>query len=228
MLHFKKILRAPAALLLCIVLLSFNSVTFAEGIAVGGRVGTLGVGGEIIVGVLPTLNGRLGIHKFKYSYDGTESDVDYDIDLNLDSWNALLDWYVLNAFHLTGGFLSNNNTLDVSANLKPEESYTIGDVEFSSNQIGTLTGSLDFENTAWYLGIGWGNPVEKNSRLSINFDLGVVFQGSPRTTLSATGGILSDNDIFKENLKKEESDLENEIDAFKYYPVLSLGIALRF
>ena len=220
--NFKKIL------LLCVALLSLNAAAFAEGIAVGGRIGTLGVGVEATVGIFPTLNARLGINKFNYSYDGTESDVDYDIDLNLDSWNALLDWYVLSSFHLTGGLLFNDNSLDVSANLVPGKSYTIGEAKFSSSQIGTLQGSLDFEKSALYLGMGWGNPVEKDRFFSVNFDVGVVLQGSPSASLTSTGGAFSNNDFFKENLLKEEADLEDAVDSFKYYPVLSLGIAFHF
>jgi hypothetical protein len=221
MFHFKKIL-------LCLTLLSFNAFATATDIAVGGRAGTLGLGAEVIVGVFPTVNGRLGFNKFDFNYDGTESDVDYEIDLNLESWNALLDWYVFGSFHFTGGVLSNKNSLDVNASLKSGKLYTIGDLDFSSDQIGTLQGSLDFKKTAGYLGIGWGNPIAAANRLSINFDLGVVFQGAPDATLNASGGLLSDIPIFQENLRKEEVDIEEELDAFEYYPVLSLGVSFRF
>jgi hypothetical protein len=77
------------------------------------------------------------------------------------------------------------------------------------------------------VGIGWGNPFTAESRLSFSFDLGIAFQGKPDVSMVANGPVAADA-AFQENLRQEENDIKNEIDVFKYYPVISAGIAYRF
>lgn len=198
--------------------------------AVGGKVGTLGLGIEGTVRIFDFLHLRLGYNNFDYSYDGTESDVEYDFELNLESITALVDFYPgTRSFHFTAGLVKNDNHISLDASsLNGSDRFEIGDVKFSGVDIGELSGDLDFEGLAPYLGIGFGNTVDPDATLTLYLDIGVVFQGSPDATLSSIGGRLSSNSFFRNELAKEEDNLESEVDQYDLYPVIAIGLSVHF
>ncbi len=197
------------------------------GTGVSARVGTLGLGVDVTQSLLPMVNARLGFSYFTFSYSTTTDGIDYDYDLNLGSGQLLLDYHPipLMGFRLSGGTLINGNNLDMAANL-PDIEIPIGDETYTASEVGTLTGDIDLNTFAPYLGIGWGNAA--SSRISINTDLGVVFQGSPSVTLHSVNGTLSDTQQFKDALEQERQSIEDDLDVYKYYPVFSIGIGVKF
>ncbi len=198
-----------------------------EGIlAVSAKASTLGFGLVGIARINSRLNGKLGVNAFQFEYDGTKSEIEYDLDLELLSFSALLDWFPFGGqFHITGGLLANQNKLELDA--KSTATYEVGGATYSTADVGSLKGELNFEEVAPYAGIGWGNPFNKEGNWSVAVDLGVVFQGSPNIDLSADG-LLANNADFLVNLTREAENLEDDIDEFEFYPVISLGFAYRF
>ncbi len=195
--------------------------------ALGIKMGTLGVGAEMTFGLLPHLNARVGINGFSYGYSTTVEEIDYDFDLNLFSGSLLADWHFLGgAFRLTGGIVLNQNGLDLKANTARDR-YIIDDIAYSVNDVGRLRGTIDFNTISPYLGIGWGNAVGENSRLSFFIDLGLLFQGSPQADLDVTGPIGSDPE-FQRHLRNEEKEIEDETDKYTVYPVIAIGVAFKF
>jgi hypothetical protein len=53
------------------------------------------------------------------------------------------------------------------------------------------------------------------------FDLGVVYQGSPRVTLRADG-------VSQADLDKEARELQASLDDYKYYPVVAFTFSFQF
>lgn len=205
-------------------LYALSSLTVAEaagGLALTAKAGTLGLGLEASTSLLESLNARLGYNAFSYETDQTIDDIKYDLDLDLQSLSLLLDWHPLGGgFRVSAGVLANGNEFKGSA---PVGNYTIGDIPFTS--VG-LDASVDYKSTAPYLGIGWGNSVASEKGWGFNVDLGVMFQGSPEASLIPTGpnaGLVPDSELIKEQQK-----LQDDVDDFKYYPVLSVGISYRF
>jgi hypothetical protein len=70
------------------------------------------------------------------------------------------------------------------------------------------------------------------SGLGVNFyaDLGVIFQGSPRASLTANCGSLSGGacTTLQSQAAAEEARLRDELKNFKYYPVLNIGLTVGF
>jgi len=196
-------------------------------IAAGIKGGTLGIGGEVTVGILPGINFRTGYNSLNYDGNTSKSDIDYDYKLKLSTFPLLVDWHPLpiSGFRITGGAMINNNKIDATG--QAQGTYTIGDASYTASQIGTLTGKIDFNSIAPYAGIGWGNAVSTHLPLTITCDVGVMFQGTPKVSLDATGPIASDA-TFKANLAKEEADIKDKTDGFRYYPVVSLGLSYKF
>ncbi len=145
----------------------------------------------------------------------------------LFSGSLLLDWHLLkSAFRLSGGLVLNQNKLDLTSRTD-DDLFIIDDVAYSREEVGDLAGRVDFNAISPYLGIGWGDAVGENSRLSFFFDLGILFQGSPQVELNATGPIASDAG-FRRHLNREEKEIEDETEKFTVYPVIALGITYKF
>lgn len=204
----------------------------AADVGVSAELGTTGIGAHISVPVQKQLNARFGVNAFNYSYDGSTSDVTYDFKLKLQTADALLDWHPMdNGFRVTAGAVYNGTKITGSGRPSATGTYTLNGRTYSIAQIGTLDGKVDFRKAAPYLGIGWGNAV-KNDKGGFGFtaDVGVLFQGSPRTSLTnsncnATALVCTQlaNDVAAENAR-----LKDEVKDFKYLPVVRVGVSYRF
>jgi hypothetical protein len=139
----------------------------------------------------------------------------------------LLDLHPFNGgFRVTSGIFINNN--EVTGSAQPSGStIDIGGSTYNVSDIGTLDAKIDFRTIAPYLGIGWGNAVGKNSRLTISIDAGVMFQGTPNVSLHPSKD-TSAIPGFNESLDKETADLKDDVKDLRYYPVVSLGLAYKF
>ncbi|HET9024935.1 MAG TPA: hypothetical protein VFN64_10205 [Burkholderiaceae bacterium] len=202
----------------------------AQAAGVGLRVGTTGVGGDVGFSLMPTLSARLGYSGLSYSRDIDVTDVEYDGKLRLSNLNALLDFSPLpGPFRITGGFIFNDNKVDVTG--RPTNgTYTLNGHVYPAAAIGSLSGTVKSGNRAApYLGIGYGNVA--GFGVNFYFDLGVMFQGTPSASLSATCGSGVPANLCSQvqrDVASEQSKLQNEISGFKYYPVANIGVTIGF
>lgn len=197
-------------------------------IALALKAGTLGLGVELTVGLIEeALNIRVGGNYLPVRFSGEIKDVDYEVEVNLGSIPMLLDWHPLyNNFRITGGLMYNRNRAHLDANLN--DSQKIGDHEYTPEEIGTLTGSVDFNKFVPYVGLGFGNAIGgPDTSWNFVFDVGIMFQGTPNIGLSADGTISADP-TFQEDLAQEEDGIQDEADWFRFYPVISAGISYQF
>jgi hypothetical protein len=196
-------------------------------LALGVGPGTLGIGADVTVGILPQLNARIGVNAFNFDMKTTQDDIDYDLDIRLLSFPVLLDWYPFRSsgFRLSAGLAINKNKADLDA--RPQADYEIGGSPYPANEVGNLSGKLKFDTLAPYVGLGWGNALGENSRWTFTCDLGVIFHGNGDISLKADGPIASDA-TFQAALEKERRDLEDEIDDYRYYPVMAIGLSYKF
>lgn len=214
-------------LLLALLVACAPSAFAAGGLALGGKVGTLGPSLELTGYLRENLNLRVGGQYLPFSYDGEESDVEYEVEARFASVLATLDWFPFeNNFRISAGLLFNNNELDMEGR-STDDDTEIGDTEYTAAEIGTLKGQATFDEYAPYIGIGFGNPVWDDVDLTFSFDFGVVFQGSPDIKLRADGTASGDPE-FQANLREEEQDAQDVADDFKIYPVISFGICYYF
>lgn len=193
----------------------------ADGFGLGVKAGSLGLGVEGTFGLSERVNLRAGINN--YSLSGTEdaSGIHYDADLDLQSGALLLDWHPFaGTFRLSAGLIYNKNALHLTAT--PTSNQDIGGTTYTPAQIGTLSGDVTFKKNAPYLGLGWGNAV-RHGRFGFNFEIGALLQGSPKVSLAASSGAVSQID-----LDSEAQQAEADLSKFKTYPVVALGFSFRF
>lgn len=197
--------------------------------SLGVKAGTLGVGLELTMEAIKNVNLRFGANYFKFGTEVEIEDNDYDLDLKLNSYTALADWFVADGdFRVTAGLFINENSLNGVA--LPSNTYEIGDTVYTSDQVGVLAAEVGFATVAPYLGIGWGNPLSDDRSLSFMADLGIMFAGKPSLDVTSTGGLLSNDPTLQSNIEQVEQDFRDtdEISLLRFYPVISVGLNYRF
>lgn len=196
-------------------------------LALGARIGTAGAGGQLTIGLAERLNLRLIGQLGSFTYDNEVDDADYEVDFSFGNAGAVLDFHPTGGeFRFSAGLFYNGNEL--SGDAVPTDDIMIGDYEFPPVVVGTLHAEVDFPSTAGYVGIGWGNAVRGDRRWTVSFDLGVLFYATPEFSLTADG-LGAGNPYFEAELQKEEEDIEDDFIAnAKFWPVLALGIDVRF
>ncbi len=193
--------------------------------SIGIAVGTQGGGLEVGMDISDMLAVRVNGNFFSISRGVSGEDVDYDGDLRLMSFGLLGDLYLFEtSFRLTGGGFLNRNKIDLTAT--PTSSVEIGGTMYAPSQVGNLDGGARFNDFAPYAGLGYTSNRDEPG-FSFVFDAGVMFQGGSKVFLNATGPA---NAIpgFAADLERERRDIKDDIDDFRYYPVLKVGLAYRF
>lgn len=193
-----------------------------------GKIGTLGYGLELNLGLSDSVSARLGINTFSYKYNTNSNSINYDFKLQLQSVSALADWYPFEgSFRTSAGVLYNNNKVGLDA-LPTGGTYTINGRPYTSAQVGSLQGTVSFNKLAPYIGIGWGNPVAKNKGWGLVTDIGVLFQGKPTIDLVVTCTDPSVCTQLQTDATAENTRLQNDLSNFKWWPVASIGISYQW
>jgi len=189
----------------------------AQAAGVGIRAGTTGVGADVAVNVAPTLDFRVGYSGLKWKYDVNTSNVAYKGDAKLSNLNTLLDFHPLGpTFRLTGGLIFNDNKYEATGTS-------------TSGVPGSVKAKVEAGNKAApYVGVGWGNVA--GAGFNFYADLGVMFMGSPKATLTAdcTGLSAAQCSALQGQTASEQAQLEDKLHRFKAYPVLSIGVTIGF
>jgi hypothetical protein len=218
-----------AAGLLAVLLVS--TTAGATDLALTADLGTTGVGLHMSIPLYKSLNARVGFNTLNYSYAGSTSDVNYDFKLKLNTVDALVDYFPSEgSFRLTGGLTYNGNKVDATGKPSASGTYILNGNTYTAASAGQLDGKIDFRKIAPYLGIGWGNPIRKESGWGFSADAGVLFQGTPGTSLTSSGCTAPSNICNQLNgdLEVENVRLHDKVNDLKLYPVLRVGASYRF
>lgn len=194
----------------------------AQGVGVGvaAHLGTLGLGADVAVSVHPKIGLRGGANIFPFDISITSSDVDYDLSLPSPQFLLLADLYPVGAFRLSGGLMISSSDFELDAKLaQPVE---IGGTTYTPDQVGSLTGTFGTRTVSPYFGIGFGNAAR--SRFGFFFDLGVAFHGTPEVSAVANGPVALVPG-FQQDLDAEVAAIQDDVDEWKFYPVLSIGVS---
>jgi len=203
-------------LLFPVLLLCTMPAKAEKGFAIGGRFGTLGAGFEITKALTKRSRLRFGANAFTFNTSFSEVGIRYDGDIRSRNAAVIFDYHPLNGrFRVSAGVFYNKNEIDADAS---------GNLSIGGNNYNTsLNANVSFDRTSPYIGIGWGNAVKEGNRLTHSFDLGLMYQGSPKVELSASNPAVSQADLNQEALQ-----LEDALSSFRYYPVISYGISFKF
>ncbi|MFQ5355704.1 MAG: hypothetical protein ACE5DY_04305, partial [Mariprofundaceae bacterium] len=129
----------------------------------------------------------------------------------------LADIYPLaTKFRITGGLYYNGNKLDMNAQ---QAGFVVigGNAYLNPN----ITTTVDFNQVAPYVGIGWGDAISSGSPIGFNIELGALYQGTPNTSIVAPG-------VAPADIAVEKQRLDDALNWFTWYPVIAVGVNWRF
>ena len=198
--------------------------------SLGLRGGTLGGGVELSHAFGQRTGVRLNADGYNFKQTSTYDNIDYDMKLKLRTASLMGDWFPFaNNFRISAGAMFNGNKLTLKG-LPTNGFYTINGIPYSTAQIESLDAAVDFNKAAApYFGIGYGRAIK--SGLSLIFDAGVMFQGSPKSKIDVTCGPLAPAlqcAQAQSDAQAEQARLDESLHSYKYYPVISLGLAYTF
>jgi hypothetical protein len=226
-----KTFSAKAVLLTLTLLLGSTAMAENNNFWVGLKAGTLGFGLEASWRALPWFDVRAGANQFDYDDTGSQAGINYDATLGLQTFYATANLrFPLSPFRMTVGAYSNGNEVELVS--QEMSFYQIGDnpLPYTQSEVGVLRSSATFESVAPYLGAGF--DFEIADRFGIALDFGVLWQGEPIVTLTSDGSLQTEDslrgEIFRDALDVERQQLEDEVEDFKAYPVISLGFNFNF
>ena len=193
--------------------------------AVGLKVGTGGTGLEGFYHFDRQFALRASLGTFRFTDVREISDINYEYELAVTGASLLLDIAPKGgSFYVTGGIFINGNTFEATAEVV--DTINVGGTDYTAAELGDLSGDVDFNPIAPYIGVGWRWRANEPG-ISIGLEGGLLFQGLGDVDLNATGPIAEDP-TFQQNLVRETDELEDKLGIAKLYPVIEARFAYRF
>jgi hypothetical protein len=212
-----------------IILLSITSSTaYTQGISMGiaAKASTSGIGGDAALRLNERMVVRAGFDQFKYNrgFEFREADIDYDANVfvRTGALSGLFDYYLAPNFFATGGFGVNRFNVITSGKAISDLKY--GDISIPADKIGNF--NFDVKPTmkiSPYIGIGFGQTLNQNSRVGFAFELGTYYQGAPEITIE-TDGLLAPTSNPDHGQKEL---LEQQLSQYYLYPIMRLNLSVR-
>lgn len=212
------------------------SVSRAES-ALAASFGTTGLGVEWITPLNDKLRARVMLTYIGIDADLEEDDIDYEAEFSSANFGAVLEWHPFaGGFRVSGGLVGTNFGFDLLSE-NGQQSYDIGNDTYSGDL--QLEGDVEFSNVAPYLAVGWSSDLDDYG-LYLGVELGVLYVGSPNLSLDASGEIISEdindgrainvgnNADFQADLERERQSLEDELEDYSIYPILTFSVGYRF
>jgi hypothetical protein len=212
-------------------------------VGIGVKVSTLGVGVEAATPLAGRFNLRGGFNMFRYSRDITNNGIQYNAQLQFQSAEAHLDWFPFGGFHVSPGLLFyNGNQLTGTASVLGGKNFSVGGTSYESDPGTPVTGTgkLNFLKVSPSIMVGVGNLVPRNGgRYSFLFEVGGAYQGSARVALNLAGSVcdpttglncraISSDPTVQSNIQAQQTKIQNDINPYRFFPVISLGVGFNF
>ncbi len=211
-------------------------------VGIGLKVSTLGAGIEAALPVFAKVNLRGGLNIFQYDRTFTQDGIHYTGQLHFRSGEAHFDWYPFGGFHVSPGVMFyNGNQLTANASVPGGQNFTLSGTTYKSDPAMPVggTGKLDFVKVSPTIMLGVGNLIPQSGRhYSFLFEVGGAYQGSARVGLNFTGNVcdpttglacISVNDpTVQANVQAQQQKIRNDINPYRFFPVVSLGVGFNF
>jgi len=202
------------------------------GVALGASASTNGVGGNITAAWNDKLALRLGYEKLSLSFSNVfafdQGDFTFDVSpgFKTGGFSAIIDWYLFRSLYLSAGAMVSN--LNLSAKIMSANPLTIGDIEYSPNEMGEMKITLKPQNkVAPYFGLGFGRNISKDHKLTMSFELGAYHTGSFVVDASGTELFEPNGDPANQESINNLNETLKGISWAGIYPVLKLGVSYK-
>lgn len=163
-----------------------------------------------------------------FDADFKSSDVKYKGRFRHFTGGADVDLHPFgNPLLVVGGFVSGERKVRVKADPTETATVKINGVTFPVNQVISLNGDADLGSTAPFAGIGFDNTFTHPGHWGFRAVGGVIFGQDPQVRLNASGPFAT-NPAVVAAVRAEEASLQHDVDGYRYYPVVQVGVTYRF
>ncbi len=200
------------------------SALLAEGFTAGIQGGTTGFGPAVSFRMSENTAFRMGAFFMSLEREEKVDTIKYDLDISLSWMPVLIDWNPSGSiFRISGGLFFNGSSADAS--YIPDFSVEIGGHTYTPDDVGEVTGKIKMQPVSPYLGIGLGKPIGATTGVRFLLDAGVAFTGI-NVNLNHQGGDLPAGleEQLLNDLEMEADSLQDALEDFSLYPVLSAGL----
>ena len=202
--------------------------TVEKPFSMGINIGSLGLGVNLSLPVNKDVSIRANINKFTYSLNKKYRKVDFAGDLSLLNAGLLVDYFPTNKFfRLTAGAYLNKNKVSGSSKFTKSVTVKIYNIKRTFTDNVTINTEVKFNNISPYVGIGFGNNIQKKG-WNTTLDVGMMYQGLPKITFDTIAKYDLTKEKLKKDIEKEKVRLRKFADKYKLYPVIAVGISYSF
>jgi hypothetical protein len=229
-----KNIRKTLAILTATTMLS--SVTYAAGktndniVAIGAKIGTTGIGLEARTPIVDNIYGRIGINGAQSNKQGSSYEgIIYKIKGSLLTVPLMMDYHPIDnsGFRLSAGIAYNGNSFTGEANIT--KNVTINNTTYTANDIGSIKTKITLGNKiAPIVSVGYDSSFICDNAWSFNAEAGVMFSGTPKVKVSATGILGNDAKAIKDLEYNANKNLNKVKKYLKIFPILSIGLKYTF
>jgi len=193
------------------------------------KLGTLGVGIDVSTAISENTAIRLNLNGLKYSRTEEIDDINYDGTLTLLTAGILVDYFPVEeyAFRVSGGAYYNGNKFTGIATPTTTTNIEINGITYGINDVGQLDTEITFNKVAPYIGLGWGNDV-RTEGWGFSLDVGAMYHGTAKADLDVTVNNPTLEAQIRNDVAAEKQTLLDEIEKYKVYPVIMLGVNYTF
>jgi hypothetical protein len=211
-----------------VVLLAWSALVAAQPIAL--QVGTTGLGLEAGAGFTDHFGVRASLGAGSVPYTITESGIRYEARAKPRIGMLNLDLHPFGGvFRLSAGLAYNGTRIEGTADTR-SGTVVLNNVTYNTSEVGTVEGEVHFQELAPYLGFGWGNAARGKRGFYFTSDFGALY--SPATgSVTGTCAPLVAPPVcasLQNDLRAEADAFRREVETYKFYPVVRLGLGYRF
>lgn len=215
-------------ILLCLLSSNIYAEQLGSKLAVGAKIGTMGVGVEGRAVLAQGIYGRAGANYFQFEHKFGAAPIAYKAKLSLFTVPLVLDYHPIDdsGFRLSAGIAYNGNK--VTANATPTANATLYGATYSPAALGKIHATLKLGNKiGGIVAIGYDNSLISNEFWSLNAEAGIMYCGKPKLKISADGLLATDKTLIQ-NLKNDANNKLNRVKNYlKILPILSLGFKIN-
>lgn len=211
---------------------STNSARSSFGVAVGLSASTNGLGGNVTAAWNDKFALRLGYEKLDRSFPNAfvyqQDDFNFDVSprIKIGGFSAIVDWYFLKSLYVSAGVMVTD--LHLSAKIVSADPLTIGDIEYSPNEMGEMNIAVGPQNkVAPYVGLGFGRNISRDHRFSMSFEIGAYHTGSYIVDVNGTELFEANGDPANQESINNLNETLKGISWSGIYPVVKLGISYK-
>jgi len=204
--------------------------------SVGVNLGSIGGDIEYTRMVMPEYNLalRVGIGGFSYSGEYDDTDTHYETDLSQFNIGATIEYHPFaSGFYIGAGIYYQNPSYEMEATPSGGE-YEFNGHLYPAELIGSVNGKVEGLNkVAPYIGIGYDASLFDDDTWFFTFKAGAWYQDNPIVSLTAHDCALDrlsegSCDQLRYDLDQEEDDINEDLEDYKWWPVLQVGVTYRF